>query len=164
MEPKEYIVHTLRTLLGHLAVVVNDISVENDDRLKSFRFVVSTPDSAILIGERGDRLLALNHLVKRIVERELEDKNVSFLVDVNNYQKNRIDDIRTKAHVLAERARYFKSSVEMDPMSSYERMIVHAEFTEIPDIATESSGYGKDRHVVLRYTEGEVALTEQEKD
>lgn len=153
MNPQEHITNTIRTLLGHLKVALNDVSVETDERIKSFRFVISTPDSAILIGERGDRLLALNHLVKRIVERELGDENVSFLIDVNDYQKKRIDDIRTKARMLAERARYFKSSVEMDPMSSYERMIVHAEFTEIPDIATESSGYGKDRHVVLKYME-----------
>lgn len=156
MPQQEHIIGTLRTLLGHLAVVVTDISVEIDERIKSFRFVISTPDSALLIGERGDRLLALNHLMKRIVEHELKDENISFLIDVNNYQKRRIDDIRTKARMLAERARYFKSSVEMDPMSSYERMIVHAEFTEIPDIATESSGYGKDRHVVLKYTEEKV--------
>lgn len=159
MNPQEHIINTIRTLLGHLKVVLNDVSVENDERIKSFRFVVSTPDSAILIGERGDRLLALNHLVKRIVERELKDENISFLIDVNDYQKKRIDEIRMKAHMLAERARYFKSSVEMDPMSSYERMIVHAEFTETPDIGTESAGYGKDRHVVLKYTEEKVPAT-----
>lgn len=153
MPQQEHIIGIIRVLLGHLAVVVTDVVVETDERIKSVRFVVSTPDSALLIGERGDRLMALNHLVKRIVERELSDEHTPFLIDVNNYQKRHIDDIRTKAHMLAERARYFKSAIEMDPMSSYERMIVHAEFTEIPDIATESAGFGKDRHVVLRHTE-----------
>ncbi|OGZ05037.1 MAG: hypothetical protein A2942_03460 [Candidatus Lloydbacteria bacterium RIFCSPLOWO2_01_FULL_50_20] len=162
MNPQERIIAILRTLLGHLTVVITDVSVEHDERIKSFRFVISTPDSAILIGERGDRLLALNHLVKRIVERDLGEENVSFLVDVNNYQKKRIDDIRTKARMLAERARYFKSSVEMDPMSSYERMIVHAEFTEVPDITTESAGYGKDRHVVLKFTEEKSPATSEQ--
>lgn len=153
MNPQEHIESTLRTLLGHLAVTLESVSVGTDEKTKSLRFAVRTPDSAILIGERGDRLLALNHLVKRIVERELGDENIQFLIDINDYQKRRIDDIRAKAHMLAERARYFKSSVEMDPMSSYERMIVHAEFTETPDIATESSGYGKDRRVVLKFTD-----------
>lgn len=163
MDPKEHIIATLRTLLGHLSVAVTGVSVENDERIKSLRFVVSTPDSAILIGERGDRLLALNHLVKRLVERELGDGNIPFLIDINDYQKKRIDDIRTKARMLAERARYFKSSVEMDPMSSYERMIIHAEFTEILDIATESAGYGKDRHVVLKYTEGKIPVAAEQR-
>ena len=152
---QELINETLRTLLGHLAIVVSDITCDTDERTKSVRFMIATPDSAILIGERGERLLALNHLIKRIAEKKLPaEEGFSFVIDVNDYQKKRVDDIRTKARMLAERARYFKSSVEMDPMSSYERMIVHAEFTESPDIATESSGYGKDRRVVLRYTEG----------
>ena len=151
MDPKEHIENTLRTLLGHLKIVLEGVSVDTDSQTKSLRFEVRTPDSAILIGERGARLLALNHLVKRIVERELKDEKLQFFIDINDYQKKRIDDIRTKAHMLAERARYFKSSVEMDPMSSYERMIVHAQFTEVPDITTESSGYGKDRRVILKY-------------
>jgi predicted RNA-binding protein Jag len=41
----------------------------------------------------------------------------------------------------------------MDPMSSYERMIVHAEFSESSDIATESIGAGKERRVVIRFSE-----------
>jgi len=158
MNPNEQIITTIRTLLDHLKVVVTDIVVETDERIKSVRFVVSSPDSALLIGERGDRLMALNHLVRRIIEREFPDAETPFLVDVNNYQKRRIDEIRTKAHMLAERARYFKSAIEMDPMSSYERMIVHAEFTETPDIATASAGFGKDRHVVLKYTEDKVPV------
>ena len=101
-------------------------------------------------------MLALNHLMKRIVDKKEDESLPSFLVDVNDYQKKRIDDIRARAHMLAERARYFKSSVEMDPMSSYERMIVHAEFTEVPDIKTESTGNGRDRRVVLRYCEEKV--------
>ena len=153
MSPQEQITDTIRTLLGHLGVILNDISVETDERIKSFRFVVSTPDSAVLIGERGARLLALNHLVKRIIERELKDENISFLIDVNDYQKKRIDDIRIKAHMLAERARYFKSSVEMDPMSSYERLVIHSEFENDPSIKTESYGEGRFRRVVIKYVE-----------
>jgi len=157
MEHKEHITTTLSTLLSHLGVGVNDITVKEDEKTKSLRFVVSTPDSAILIGERGARLLALNHILKRMVEKADPEKKTTFTVDVNDYQKKRADEIRTKAHILAERARYFKSSVEMDPMSSYERMIVHAEFSESPDIKTESTGHGKDRRVILRYAESHLA-------
>ncbi len=151
MKNNTEIIEILRTLLTHLGVAVTDIVEEQDERTQSLRFVITTPDSAILIGEHGARLLALNHLVKRMVERD--GAPTSFFVDVNDYQKKRIEEIRTKAHILAERARYFKSSVEMDPMSSYERMIVHAEFTSVPDIVTESAGYGRERYVVIKYTD-----------
>lgn len=153
MEQQAYIIDTLKTLLTHLNVAYSDISTETDERTSSVRFMITTPDSAILIGDRGDRLMAINHLMKRMVEKRGDSAELSFLVDINNYQKKHIDEIRAKASMLAERARYFKSSVEMDPMSSYERMIVHAEFTDVNDIATESTGYGKDRRVIIRYTE-----------
>ncbi len=151
MNKDEFIINTLRTLLGHLNVSVTDITIDVDEKTTSTRFVITTNDSVILIGERGDRLMALNHLLKRIVEKNIADANFAFMVDVNDYQKKRIDAIRTKAHMLAERARYFKSTVELDPMSSYERMIVHSEFTDVPDITTESLGFGKDRRVALKY-------------
>lgn len=153
MNPNEHIIATLKTLLAYLNVAYKEIRTETDEKTGSARVVIATPDSAILIGERGARLMALNHLMKRMLEKALENGAPSFTIDVNDYQKKRIDDIRAKAQMLAERARYFKSSVEMDPMSSYERMIVHAEFADTPDIETASSGQGKDRHVVIRYTE-----------
>ena len=157
MEQQQHIINTLKTLLAHLEVPINDVTIEPDVRTKSLRFLISTPDSTILIGEHGARLLALNHLMKRMVERNMrEHEPISFFIDVNDYQKKHIDEIRAKANMLAERARYFKSSVEMDPMSSYERMIVHAEFTETPDISTDSTGLGKERRVIIRYTENKT--------
>jgi len=143
----------LETMLEHLQVAVTDITSEADTKLNTTRFVIASPDSALLIGERGARLFSLNYLLKKIIEKEFPDARISFTVDVNDYQKKQVDDLRAKAHMLAERARYFKSSVEMDPMSSYERLIIHAEFTDIPDIKTESTGGGKDRRVVIKYVD-----------
>jgi spoIIIJ-associated protein len=156
MNREQLIIETIQKLLAHLGVAFTGITVENDVRTKSLRFVIVTTDSLILIGENGARLLALNHLIKRMVEQEPKGDAPSFMVDVNDFQKKHIDEIRAKANMLAERARFFKSSVEMDPMSSYERMIVHSEFSDTPDIATESSGYGKDRHITLRFTESKT--------
>ena len=157
-DTQQHILAIVRETLEKLGVKLDGVSLDMDNKTGSIRYVVVTPDSALLIGERGTRLLALNHVIKKITEKRFPD--TSFMIDVNDYQKKRIDDLRAKAHMLAERARYFKSSVEMDPMSSYERMIIHAEFTESPDIHTESSGKGKDRHVVLRYSESKSPLAE----
>jgi len=41
----------------------------------------------------------------------------------------------------------------MTPMSAYERMIIHALFTNDPNIMTESEGMGKNRHIILKYRE-----------
>jgi predicted RNA-binding protein Jag len=157
MQQNEFIIETVGTLLKYLGVVVTSITEEIDEKTTSHRFMVITPENSILIGEGGTRLLALNHLIKRVVEKKFGPDATTFMIDVNGYQKKQVDEIRTKAHMLAERARYFKSTVEMDPMSSYERMIVHSEFADSPDIATESAGMGRDRHILLKYTESKVA-------
>jgi spoIIIJ-associated protein len=93
--------------------------------------------------------------MKKIMEKKHQGEGnaPSFMVDVNKYQTKRIDELRLKAKMLAERARYFRTSMPMDPMSGYDRLIVHAEFTNTPDIRTESSGIGKDRHVVIYFDE-----------
>lgn len=156
MDHKEHITETTKKILTLMGVALTGVEHEVDEKTGSLRIVVITPESSLLIGEQGARLLALNHLMKRMVERTLGENAPPFFVDVNDYQKKRVDDIRAKAHMLAERARYFKSTVEMDPMSSYERMIVHSEFADTKDISTESSGVGKERRVIIKYTEDKL--------
>jgi len=162
MDNKDHILNILTTLLGHLKINVTDIVADVVPETHSLYFAVHTPDSALLIGEHGANLAALSHLMKRIVEKQIPGEHISFTVDVNDYQKKRTEDVRAKAHILAERARHFKSSVEMDPMSSYERMIVHSLFTETKDIVTESVGVGKERHIVIKYTESKSPSHTQE--
>lgn len=155
----------LRTLLSSLSIQVDAITRDFDEKMSTMRFQISSPDSGLLIGERGARLQSLNYLLKKMAEKALgkgdesaKDDIPSFMVDVNNYQAKRIEELRTKASMLAERARYFRTSMPMEPMSSYERMIIHAEFTGVPDIRTESSGSGKDRHVVLYFDEKKASV------
>ncbi len=55
--------------------------------------------------------------------------------------------------MLAKRARSFKIDVEMDPMTSYERMLVHSHLEGRPNIKTESIGEGKERRLVIKFVE-----------
>ena len=117
------------------------------------RFCIKTDEPDVLIGRNGLTLLALNHVVRRIVERDSDSEEASFIIDVNDYQKKKLDDLKQKAKMMAERARFFKSSVELEPMSSYERMIIHSFIEPFEDLTTESVGAGADRRIVIRYKE-----------
>ena len=115
--------------------------------------VISTPDSRFMIGKDGETLRSFSHIVKKILEKQLSEEEAQMLtVDINGYQKKRFDSLRATAHMLAERAKYFKSSVEVDPMSPYERRIIHTFIESIPDVTTESTGIGPNRRVVIKYT------------
>lgn len=118
------------------------------------RFELSTDEPHLLVGLEGKTLFSLNHLVKKIFEIQCKKNNwkkLNFVVDVNDYQEKRIQELRDRAHIMAERARFFKSNIECPPMNPYERMIIHSFFSEVTDIKTESTGFGRDRRVVIKY-------------
>lgn len=147
MNTKKDITQTIIALLEAMGVSSPSVSVLTDDF--GTVYMVETKESDLLIGNRGETLLSLNHLVKRMIEKEEGVEN--FSVDVNGYQKERNEELRARARVYAERAKTFQSDVEMDPMSSYERMMVHAALSGEGHIKTESVGVGRDRRVVIKY-------------
>lgn len=114
-------------------------------------FMIRTDDAKHLIGYRGATLSALNHIVKRIIEKDGYEKGVRFSIDVNEYQKEANDQLRVRAKMLAERVRALSSRTELEPMSSYERMIIHTTLEPLSDIHTESIGKGKERRVVISH-------------
>lgn len=116
-------------------------------------FLVETPDSGFMIGKDGETLRSLNYLVQKMSEKGQDDneERKGFFIDINGYQKKRFENLKNIAHMMAERARYFKSNIEIDPMPSYERRIIHLFLEKNKDIKTESEGFGKDRRVVIKY-------------
>lgn len=154
-------------LLQRMNVGVESIEVRSSDGRECFS--VRTADSHALIGAKGTHLFALNHIVKKIVSSKIAakktsaqsvggatpqaevEKEPSFFVDVNGYQETAAANIKNLAKIMGERARSFKTNVELEPMSSYDRMIVHSYFQEAADLKTESVGEGEKRRVVIKY-------------
>lgn len=158
MDKKE-ISNLIRELIEKTLITVSDISVlEEVDGTTWFAVEVSNPHP--FVSREGEALLALNHLIRRIVEMKYsltagedaqEPASHRVLVDINGFQKNKIEAIKATAHMMAERARYFKSSIEVDPMTPFERRIVHEFLSKEADLKTESTGDGRARRVVIRY-------------
>lgn len=117
---------------------------------------IKTDDSS-LAHAHGDVVQALDHVVKKIIEqqkgvsREEGEEQAQFSVDINGLRAKHIQDLKAKALIMAERARSFQYDVELTPMSSYERLIIHTVLSDAPHIKTESQGEGRGRRVVIRY-------------
>lgn len=107
----------------------------------------------LFLDRGGEALSALNHLVHRIIEGKnpTPEKSFSVMIDINGFQKKKIENLRAVAHMMAERARYFKSNIEVDPMSAFERRIIHEFLANASDLKTESTGTGPSRRVVIKY-------------
>lgn len=117
---------------------------------------IETPDSGFMIGREGETLRSINHLVQKIIEKDSdEEKKPGLFIDINGYQKKRFENLKNIAHMMAERARYFKSNIEIDPMPAYERRIIHMFLEGDKDIKTESEGFGPNRRVVIKYVNNE---------
>lgn len=142
----------IKNVLSLMNVKFDSVERIDDSLSKHFKFLVKTPDSSALIGPNGTHLEALNYLIRRIVNKKNDEENsVKFVIDVNGYHDKALESLRAKARVMADRARSFKVNVELEPMSSYERMVVHSCLQESPEIKTESIGDGPNRKVVIKY-------------
>lgn len=99
----------------------------------------------ILIGRDGKNLAALQHvLTKALVQRGLEQKVV---LDVEDYRARREDKLRDMARAAIDRARRDDEVVELGPMNSYERRIIHLEVRRSQGVESRSSGRGQHKTV-----------------
>lgn len=145
----------IEEVVSRTALTYDSIDHSIDEMDGAVWFLIKSPDSKLFIGKNGETLEALNHLIRKIVENRFRATPLphSVVVDVNEYQKKKTDNIKAIAHMMAERARFFKASVSIDPMSAFERKIVHTFLENSKNITTESSGQGPARHVVIKYVE-----------
>jgi len=142
----------IEDILGSMGVRY-DIVEETDDPITQKKlFIIKSPESGLLIGDRGETFQALSHLIRRIASKGLEEM-ADFSIDVNDYRASMVEKLKIKAGMLANRARDMKTNVEMEPMTSYERLIIHGALSGQPNIKTESVGEGKDRRLVIKYVE-----------
>ncbi len=151
----ESIKQLIQEILEKLCVSCDSIEISEDETTKQRRFSIKSSDSKLLIGSFGEHLAALNHIARALVRaRTADEADTNFSLDVNNYRKERIASVLSEARAGAERARLFGRPIELSPMSSYERLVVHSLFSDVPDITTESFGEGRFRRVVVKVADG----------
>jgi spoIIIJ-associated protein len=149
---KEEIKKELQKLLETMGITVTLIEIKTTGR--GVIFSIESPDSALLIGNHGETLDALTYLLRRVIENKFTEETAREIsLDVNGYKEAQAERLKSVARMLAERAKMFKHDVEMEPMSSYERLVIHSSFENDPNIRTESYGEGRFRRVVIKYVE-----------
>jgi spoIIIJ-associated protein len=131
MTPKEL----LDTILGYLGFVVQIEETENEGG--GITLQIYTEESSRLIGRDGETLDAIQFLLNRLIQTK--DKEApKVIVDCEMYRSMREDRIVQRVRELADRVRISGRSLQLEPMNSYERRIVHNAFKDDPDVATWS--------------------------
>lgn len=101
-----------------------------------------------LIGRRGDVLESVQYLAT--LSANLGNPGYYRVsVDAQGYRARRVETVQGIARRMAEKVLKYHRSFSLDPMSPYERRIVHSACQEIPGVTTHSIGEGMDRRVVI---------------
>jgi len=139
----------LETLMGHLGF---DATVEVAAGETSRLNVVAQGDDrdslGALIGRKGERLSALQHLVNLMLSKEMGSWT-RVLVDVEDYRGRRERQLRELADRAAARVMETGKMLQLEPMPALERRWIHLTLRDHAGVATQSIGEEPNRRVVL---------------
>ena len=141
--------------------LISDIGLKAEAELYSCedgtrRIIIAGEDASTLIGHHGDTLDALQYLAnlasaKKNVNGERDKSRVT--IDIEGYRAKREETLRALARRMAAKALRNKRSVMLEPMSAYERRIIHSEVQGIEGVSTNSVGSDNNRKIVIYLTD-----------
>ena len=98
---------------------------------------VKTEDSGRLIGRQGQTLSDLQYITNRLLFQQ--DQNApKVMVDVSGYRSQAREALVKKAKDAADKVRRWGDIVELEPLSAFDRRIIHHALKDDPDIETQS--------------------------
>jgi len=112
---------------------------------------VAPDNTALFIGQKGETIDALQYLVNVSAFRERPFFK-RIVLDAEGYRQRRVEAIQGMAHRTARRAVRERRTVEMPPMNSSERRVVHLFLSDNPGVTTHSEGSGDNRRVKISPT------------
>ena len=113
-------------------------------------------DASALIGHHGDTLDALQYLANLAsAQKNVKGERIKsrVTIDIEGYRAKREQTLRALARRMAAKALRNKRSVMLEPMSAYERRIIHSEIQGIEGVSTNSIGSDNNRKIVIYLTE-----------
>ena len=141
--------------------IITDIGLSAEASLYSCedgtrRIIIAGDDASTLIGHHGDTLDALQYLAnlasaRKNINGERDKSRVT--IDIEGYRAKREETLRALARRMAAKALRNKRSVMLEPMSAYERRIIHSEVQGIEGVSTNSVGSDNNRKIVIYLTD-----------
>ena len=141
----------IRRLLSDLAL--SDVSADLyscDDGTR--RIAITGENASMLIGHHGDTLDALQYLANLAsAQKNAKGERIRsrVTIDIGGYRAKREEALRRLARRMAEKALRKGSKVTLEPMTPYERRIIHSEVQKIDGVFTQSVGSDASRKIVI---------------
>ena len=122
-----------------------DLDVEGDRAVVS---IDGGKDLNKLVGRKGEVLDALQELTRLAVQQSTGDRS-KLMLDVAGWRAGRREELTRLGTEAAERVAASGDSEPLEPMTPFERKIVHDAVATIAGVTSESDGVEPNRHVVV---------------
>ena len=152
---EDYIVKNQDNIVNYLQNIVvamgyPDATVDfREDGNRHFTLNIKTEENtSLIIGKRGITLNSLQFLVNNYAKK-FSSHYFRIEVDCDDYRENRKKTLEELALNLAKKSKKIGKPVELEPMTSIERKIIHNALTGIKNVETESRGEEPHRYLVI---------------
>ncbi len=144
LEGKKYLEDILKAM--NIGYQIEARSINNEEQI---HYLVDTYENSLLIGVKGKTLEALQTLVRNLISSYTKEKVVTTL-DIGGYKSNRAHQLEILATKTAKEVAKTKVAVKLQPMSAFERRVIHEKLSDWRDVYTESEGEGEDRAIIIK--------------
>ena len=152
---EDYIVKNKDSIVSYLQNIViamgyADATVDfTEDGNRHFTLNIKTEENtSLIIGKRGVTLNSLQFLVNNYAKK-FSSHFFRIEVDCDDYRESRKKTLEELALNLAKKSKKIGKPVELEPMTSVERKIIHNALTGIKNVETESRGEEPYRYLVI---------------
>ncbi|MBE6810664.1 MAG: KH domain-containing protein [Ruminococcaceae bacterium] len=138
--------------IAYLNAILKNLGCENLNVKAAVRengaiIIVEGEGLGVVIGHRGETLDALQHLVSLAANNSGGYFKVT--LNIGDYREKREETLKGLATRVADQVKRNSRNRALEPMSAYERRIIHTAVQEIEGVCSASIGEGKNRRVVI---------------
>lgn len=151
----------IKTAYNYLGTIIEGIGVggtkiEISKAGEEFFFnIYCEDDYSIIIGRRGETLDSIQYLVRLVANRgKGENDYIKISLNIGDYRQRREETLKEIARKNANRVKKYGKNAVLDPMSPFERRIIHTEVSKIDGVTSHSVGADSERKVVITLEEG----------
>lgn len=127
-----------------------DESLEYTIKVEDYTILIDIKGEAagLLIGYRGESLNAMQTILSTIANRNFDNK-IRLILDIENYREKRAKILEELAEKVSKTVLKNGKSITLEPMSAYERKIIHSKLQDNTKVETYSIGEGDNRRIVI---------------
>lgn len=150
---KQDIISFIKKYIDEISKAMNfDIKCEVREKDDNFYINMISDSNAILIGKDGKNLNAIQTLIKNTLLKQT-GIHIKVFIDASGYKERKLKILEAEVKKIAREVQKSKIATKLDPMNSYERLILHNALSQMNHIQTRSEGEEPNRYIIIEYKE-----------